>query len=138
MDLIFDWKRYGGYYVDSQGDRRFSAFNAMMDDGRTLECHYQCDVKGWDPGGTHWRLGKGRPPKQPLSKDVLWDNYLALWRRWINDHIDLFADLRKCIIRFHQETPSLDGRLYLSDRFATTPINQAHALAVLLNEREQC
>lgn len=54
----------------------FSAFNAIMPDGRSIEQHYQCDVKGYDPGGRNWRLGKGRPPLD-TSKD-LWGEYLAL------------------------------------------------------------
>lgn len=43
---MYTWKRYGGYEVSSHGDKRFSAFNAIMSDGRSIECHYQCDVKG--------------------------------------------------------------------------------------------
>src|SRR5690606_2260660 len=33
----FTWSRYGGYEVSSKGDARFSAFNARMPDGRSIE-----------------------------------------------------------------------------------------------------
>ena len=122
---MYTWQRYGGYEVSSRGDKRFSAFNAVMPDGRTIEQHYQCDVKGYDPGGTNWRLGKGKPP---LRKDVdLWSEYLALWRTWARNNPQLVHELmQRCAT--HNTT-------VLSDRFASTPINQAHALAVILNEK---
>ena len=55
----FTWQRFGGYECGSKGDNRFSAFNAVLRDGRAIEQHYQCDVKGYDPGGKNWKLGKG-------------------------------------------------------------------------------
>lgn len=120
----FTWARYGGYEVSSKGDRRFSAFNAIMPDGRSIEQHYQCDVKGYDPGGRNWRLGKGRPPLD-TSKD-LWGEYLALWRQWAQHNPRLIEEL--------YDLASSHGAV-LSDRFATTPVNQAHALATILNDR---
>lgn len=112
-----------GYECSSQGDRRFSAFYARLNDGRTIEQHYQCDVKAYDPGGTNWKLGKGRPPRD-RSVD-LWKEYLALWKAWAEMNIDLMRELRG-----HAER--LGGKL--SDKFGTTPVNQAHALAEILNE----
>lgn len=70
-------QRYGGYEVSSRGDSRFSALFARMPDGRSIESHYQCDVKGYSPGSNNWRLGKGKPPLDK-SKD-LWAEYMALW-----------------------------------------------------------
>jgi hypothetical protein len=119
----FTWKRNGGYEVSSQGDRRFSAFAARLADGRSIEETYQCDVKGYDPGGTNWRLGKGKPP---LDTSVdLWDAYLRLWHAW--------AAMNPALM---QELAFLAGAAggVLSDRFATTPINQARALAAVLNQ----
>lgn len=119
----FTWSRFGGYDCSTKGDARFSAFNAIMPDGRSIECHYQCDVKEYQPGGTDWKLGKGKPP---LNKSVdLWQEYLNLWRVWANINIILMRQLY---------TLSVDFNCVLSDRFATTPINQAHALATILNE----
>lgn len=133
MALVFDWKRHGGYYVDSVGDERFSAFRAMMADGRSLEQHYQCDVKGYSPGGTNWRLGKGKPPLLKLTEDELWKAYLTLWETWAQANPVLMGDLRAAVLAYHKDCPALDGKLYLSDRFASTPVNQAHALASILN-----
>lgn len=69
-----------------------------------------------------WRLGKGKPPLD-LSKD-LWKEYLALWEQWAELNPSKLAQLRALATPY--------GGV-LSDMFATTPVNQAHALSVLLN-----
>lgn len=115
------WSRVEGYEVSTRGDARFSAFRARLADGRSIEEVYQCDVKGYDPGGRDWRRGKGRPGLYPTD---LWAEYMALWRSWAKEHPELIAELMQLI--------GPDGKL--RDRFASTPINQARALAVLLNE----
>ena len=119
--MTYTWSRYGGYECSSVGDKRFSAFSAYLPDGRSIEEHYQCDVKEYDPGGRNWKRGKGRPPLDK-SKD-LWGEYKALWVQWAAAHPDLIADLRA------RATGGV-----LSDHFATSPINQAHALAEILND----
>lgn len=117
----YTWQRYGGYEVSSKGDKRFSAFNAIMPDRRSLECHYQCDVKGYSPGGKNWRLGKGK--SSLIHYDNLFDQYLNLWVIWSSSNYDLLLDL-------HEKAQFIRC---LSDRFATTEVNQAHALSVILN-----
>lgn len=120
------WKRYGGYECSTHGDRRFSAFTAMMPDGRTIEMHYQCDVKGYDPGGKNWRLGKGKPPLDTKkSPSQLFEEYVELWRTWAKLNLSLVMEL---------ETNVAKHNYVLSDKFATTPVNQAHALSIILNE----
>lgn len=119
---MYRWQRFGGYECSSKGDRRFSAFSARLADGRTIEEHYQCDVKGYDPGGRNWRLGKGKPPLDP-TKD-LWQAYLGLWADWALLNMPLIHELKRLADQH--------GGV-LSDRFATTPVNQARALATLLN-----
>lgn len=114
---MYTWTRYHGYEVSTRGDARFSALNATMPDGRTIEHHYQCDIKGYDPGGRNWRLGKGKPP---LHECDLWELYLDLWRQWAHRNPHLMRVLAK-----HE---------VLCDRFASTEINQARALATILNE----
>ena len=116
------WARSGGYEVSSKGDARFSAFRAILPDGRTIEEHYQCDVKGYDIGGRNWRLGKGKPPLD-RSQDM-YACYLALWAVWARAHPNLLDQLSAAVCEH--------GRI-ISDRFATTPVNQAHALADILN-----
>ena len=120
---MIHWQRYGGYDITTRGDSRFSAFKAKLADGRTIEEHYQCDIKGHDPGGTDWFRGKGKPPKDP-SVD-LFAEYLELWRQWAIMNPELMTELRVNVRHFNN---------ILSDQFATSPVNQAHALAVLLNE----
>jgi hypothetical protein len=131
---MFTWKRFGGYEVSTKGDKRFSAFYARLGDGRTIEQHYQCDCKGYDPGGTDWRLGKGKPPKYPKTPVQLWQEYLEFWREWVEFNPGLFIELYHAVIQHHHvHGEGVD--FVLSDRFATTEINQARALAQLLNER---
>lgn len=43
---MFKSNKNYGYEVSSSGDKRFSALFAKMADGRTIEEHYQCDIKG--------------------------------------------------------------------------------------------
>jgi hypothetical protein len=119
---VFTWQRRGGYECSSVGDPRFSALNAVMPDGRSLEMHYQLDVKGYQPGGTNWKLGKGKPPLD-LSLD-LWQAYLHLWRIWAKNNLPLLRQL------YTLAQPAC----ILSDCFASTPVNQAHALADILND----
>jgi hypothetical protein len=118
------WCRTGGYECSTRGDKRFSAFTARLADGRTIEQHYQCDVKGYDVGGTRWWLGKGRPP---IRRADLWSEYLALWQQWAKRNPELIVELR---------TKALAKHGWLSDSFATTEINQARALAFILNQKE--
>lgn len=114
-----------GYECSSEGDKRFSAFNAILEDGRSIEQHYQCDIKGYDPGGTNWELGKD---KSPLNKDIkLFPLYLNLWKQWFN-----IGDNFKLIDELYQLATENDN--FLSDKFAKTPVNQAHALSVIINE----
>lgn len=117
-----------GYEVSSKGDKRFSAFNAVMADNRTIEMHYQCDVKGYEPGGVNWKLGKGKPPKNKMTQDELYEGYLNLWRIWAQDKTQLLDELYALSTFFNYS---------LKDMFAKTPVNQAVALAQLINERSK-
>ena len=124
--LECQWVKTGGYEVSTQGDRRFSALVATLEDGRSIEQHYQLDVKNWDPGGTDWRLGKGRPGRDP-SID-LWEGYFELWKVWAEKHIPLLQELLITLVPCNGQ---------LSDSFARTPVNQARALAIILNDYQQ-
>lgn len=122
---MINWNRRGGYEVSTKGDARFSALNAKMPDGRTIEMWYQCDIKGYQVGGTNWRLGKGKPPLIAFPRDHLWEMYLSLWRIWaIHNHV-LMAEL---LVKAGE-----NGNC-LYDCFASTNINQAAALAQILND----
>ena len=116
----YKWRRFGrGYEVSSRGDKRFSAFFARLPDGETIEYKYQVRVKGY----ASIKEGKGKPPRDPETDS--WAEYLALWRRWAKENPALLDELR--------QTAALCDYT-LTDRFATTDTNQAHALAVVLNE----
>lgn len=119
------WARYApnGYEVSSHGDRRFSALNARLKDGRTIEEAYQLDVKGYRSQSNNWRAGKGKPPISPISKEELYQKYLSLWRQWGKENPVLLMTLKE----------KAAGKT-LTDKFAITPITQARALADLLKE----
>lgn len=121
---MFLWRRKGnGYEVSTKGDKRFSALAAKLSEGRTIEQIYQCDIKGYDPGGTNWKLGKGKPPKNP---DVdLWGEYLNLWRRWAIENPNLINELKQL---------AAVNNYTLTDTFAKSTTSQARALAIILNE----
>ena len=121
---MFTWTRYQGYEVSSKGDRRFSAFYARLKDGRTVEEAYQLDVKGYRIFGNNVMLGKGKPPLNDLTKDDLYHRYLCLWAEWADENLPLLFELK-------QAAQKCGNRL--SDRFASSEINQARALADLLN-----
>ena len=124
----YTWSRditKGGYEVTSRGDARFSAFGAAMSDGRTIEMWYQCDIKGYAPGSKNWREGKGKPSIIPYPGDELYLAYKTLWRIWAINNVAL--------IEFLIESANTHNNL-LTDRFASTPINQARALAEIITE----
>lgn len=123
----FTWSRHGGYEVSTAGDTRFSAFNAILHDGRSIEVHYQCDIKGYDVGGVNWRMGKGQPPLFNKSEEELWKEYYNLWLIWAKDNVILMEELREMAGKHNN---------VLSDMFANTPMNQARALATLLNNNK--
>ena len=126
--MQFSWARRSqpaGYECSTKGDARFSAFNAKMPDGRSIEEWYQCDLKGHDPGGTNWKLGKGKPPLLDYKGDELWMAYLTLWRIWAIHNSDLMVELANL---------ALAKGSVLTDCFASTPINQARALSKILTD----
>lgn len=113
-----------GYEVSSQGDKRFSALNARLRDGRTIEEAYQLDVKGYRAYSSDWRAGKGKPALNPATD--LWAEYKALWLTWAAENPLAMAEL----------ADKAKGKC-LTDRFASSAISQARALAEILNERHE-
>ena len=116
MSKQWQWARCHshGYEVSSRGDKRFSAFYARLKDGRTIEQAYQ-QAKG---------TGKGRPAKDPNFR--YWEEYLGLWKRWASENPHMIEHLRVVAA----------GRV-LTDQFASTPNNQARALAWILSGGEE-
>lgn len=126
----YSWARFPevrdtNYEVSSVGDKRFSALNATLKDGRTIEEAYQLDVKGYRVKGDQWRLGKGKPPLKKMSKAELYEEYKSLWSQWAKENPSLMRELAK----------KAEGKV-LTDQFASTDISQARALSDLLNEQK--
>lgn len=121
---MYSWSRKApnSFECSSKGHKEFSALYAQLSDGRTIEQHYQCDIKGWDIGGRNWKLGKGKPPKHPMSYEAQYQAYKALWKQYLQAHPHLITLIQN------------SGKTVLTDMFAHTDINQARAIAELLNE----
>jgi hypothetical protein len=125
---MHDWKRYApdGYEVSTKGDSRFSALNARLADGRTIEEAYQLDVKGYRRIGYDIRQAKrdrGVHAPVRMTPDQLWEAYLALWRQWARENPALMEELRE----------RTRGKV-LTDMFASSQVSQARALATILDE----
>ena len=100
------------YEVSTKGDKRFSALNAKLSDGRTIEKAYQ-EAKG---------SGKGQPAKDPNFD--YYGTYLGLWKQWAKENPKLIDELAE----------KAEGKV-LSDKFAKTENNQARALSDILKEK---
>jgi hypothetical protein len=110
--MLYSRRHPNGYEVSSRGDRRFSAFNARLKSGVTIERAYQ-RAKG---------SGKGKPAVH--RNFDYWGVYLGLWQQWAKENPKLIQILAE----------ASRGKV-LTDRFASTDNNQARALAVILTER---
>lgn len=108
---IKGWARTSpnGYEVSSRGDKTYSAFNAKLSDGRSIEQAYQ-EAKG---------TGKGQPAKDPNFD--YWGTYKGLWNQWASENPQLIQELK---------TKSA-GKV-LTDQFASTENNQARALSEII------
>jgi hypothetical protein len=84
------------YECSSRGDKRFSAFYARVN-GRSIETIYQCDIKGYDPGGTNWHLGKGKPPRNSMSREDTKAAYKKLWEQYLEENPELKEFLKEVI-----------------------------------------
>lgn len=124
---MWTWTRYPDlddedhyFEVSSAGNTTYSPLFAKLADGRTIEEAYQLDVKGYRHHVKNWREVKGKPSLRNVN---LWGEYLDLWRQWAKENPEAMQRLAE----------RSRGKV-LTDRHATTGINQAHALARLLNE----
>jgi len=110
-----------GFEVSSTANtnigKAFSAFNAKLSDGKSIEYHYQVNVKGYPS----IKAGKGKPPKD-TSIDS-YGEYKKLWERFAKENPKKIKALKKAAA----------GRV-LTDRYATTEVNQARALYEILAE----
>lgn len=75
----------------SRGDRRLSAFYAVVN-GKTIEEQYQA-AKVFDDGttGLHWRKAKGRKAVNQIECSRL---YSSLWDQYIKEHPELLDVIR--------------------------------------------
>lgn len=152
--VVFAWARKNadGYEVSSAAKttlgKKFSALNAKLKDGKSIEEAYQLDVKGYRkvvndmlnkgeryykaPNGktydlmdkaVYWMVGKGQKPINNLTQEESDKAYTNLWRQFAIENPEMIKQLIK----------EAKNRI-LTDAFATTEINQAKALSEVINE----
>ena len=100
------------YEVSTKGDKRFSALNAKLPNGKTIEQEYQ-SLKG---------TGKGKPAKD--SNFDYWGTYSGLWETWAKANPELIDELR-----------IKSAGKKLTDMFAKTDNNQARALTEIIADK---
>lgn len=116
----YSWARRGGFECSTKGDSRFSAFNAILPNGNSIEHEYQCGVKGY----SSIKNGKGRPPLNGARN--LFGAYMRLWEAYFEHHPELLEEAKQ-LVKKH-------GNVF-SDCFANTNVNQARAIAMILNKQ---
>ena len=134
----------GTYEVSTQGDARFSALNATLSDGMTIEEKYNMEVKGYvsevdeveyakamkmKPRARYdilVRPFKGKDPINGKAPDQVLREYDQLWEQWATENPDLIDELAK----------ASEGKK-LTDKFATKPDrpSQARSLEKILANR---
>jgi hypothetical protein len=113
----FTYSKTEGFEVSTRGDnfgKQFSALNARLKDGRTIEEAYQ-QAKG---------TGKGQPAKDPNFD--YYGTYKSLWQQWSKENPGKIKELKNYLDKNNITT--------LRDRFATTENRQDRALSEILNE----
>ena len=109
------------YECSSKGDKRFSPLYAKIGNV-TIEELYQLDIKGYRNKVKHWKEAKGLPPLNKTYEQA-YKEYKALWRLYLTLHLDLLQEIAE----------KAKGKT-ITDMFATSDINQAHAICDILNE----
>lgn len=127
------------YEVSTQGDSRFSALRAKFKPGTIID---GVDVSGMTIEGVYQSVmkksGKGKAPSvdsklynpelktKAEQEDFSYrEGYLPLWQEWARQNPELIQELRE----------KSAGKV-LTDRFASTRVSQARALAEILNSAE--
>jgi hypothetical protein len=118
------WSRYStnGYECSSTGDKRFSAFYAKSNNGKTIEEVYQLDIKGYRSVSNDLMSGKGKPPLCALTRQELYLRYRDLWCVYFEENPDLLLEIME-----------ISKTKVLTDRFASSEINQARAIVDICN-----
>lgn len=141
MSKSAQWARTApnSYEVSTQGDSRFSALKAKFKpgtvidgvdvSGMTIENVYQSVIKKSGKGkapSTESRLYKPELKTKTEQEDFSYrEGYLPLWQEWAKQNPELIQELRE----------KSAGKV-LTDKFASTRVSQARALAEILNSEE--
>ena len=131
---LYSWarrvKRGEPYYeCSSKGDKRFSAIFAKIKSlgNKSIEEIYQLDLKGYRNKVKHWKEAKGLPPLNNKTEDELFKEYVSLWKLYFKENPELLKEISQKAI----------GKT-ITDMFGVTSINQARAIAYILNNKIDC
>jgi len=119
-------KRGEPYYeCSSKGHKEYSAIYAKIDN-KSIEEIYQLDIKGYRGIVNNWMEAKGKPPLRDISEEELFREYVELWKRYFKEHPELLEKIKK----------EAYGKT-ITDIFGITSINQARAIAYILNRETE-
>jgi len=119
----YTFSKSKGFEVSTKGDnlgKQFSALNAKLKDGRTIELAYQ-QAKGYKT----IKEGKGKEAIDPNFD--YYGEYKKLWKQWAKENPSKIKELKDYLDE--------NNITVLRDRFATTENRQDKVLAEILNER---
>lgn len=123
---MYTWSRYkkgqNDYECSSVGDKRLSALFAKLKDGRIIEDIYQLDIKGNGQATTGFSKSCCGKRQSKMPREYLWQNYLLLWKQYLDENPDLVLELLQ------------DRTRNFTDCFAKSDISQARAIATILNQ----
>ena len=115
-------KRGEPYYeCSSKGHKEYSAIYAKIND-KSIEEIYQLDIKGYRGMINNWTEAKGKPPLRNINEEELFEEYVELWKKYFKEHPELLEKIKK----------EAYGKT-ITDMFGITSINQARAIACILN-----
>lgn len=121
-----------GFDVSDKEDKlakKFSPYLAKLSDGRSIEEHYQVDIKGY----TSIEEGRRNPSKN-LTGEELKKAYLDLWREWADAHPELMGKLRDAALKNNN---SLVSSFLLQADVLTTLLNEGYGLEEFKNIQAQ-
>jgi len=119
----YTFSKTKGFEVSTKGNelgKQFSALNAKLKDGRTIELAYM-QAKGYKTV----KEGKGKEAIDPNFD--YYGEYKKLWKQWAKENPNKIKELKDYLDENNITT--------LRDRFATTENRQDKVLAEILNER---
>ena len=111
------------YECSSKGNKEFSAFYAILKDGKSIEYHDQVNVKGYDS----IKLGKGKPPLNSKTIEQCKSEYKELWLKYFKSKPWLLKFIKR----------KIDQGYILNDMFAHGGLSQAGIITEIVEDKNE-